>query len=372
MKVPFLDIEATYRELQSQIDKAVKDVLTGGWFILGQNVTKFEEEYAKYCGVKYCLGVGNGMDALELILRAYGIGPGDEVIVPANTYIATTLVVNLVGATPVLVEPDPDTYNIDPDKIEDQISKKTKAIIAVHLYGQSANINKIKLICKKYDIKLIEDAAQAHGALHFGKKAGSLADAAGFSFYPGKNLGAYGDAGAVTTNDQKVADYVRQARNYGSEVKYYNLIKGFNTRLDEIQAAVLRVKLKYLDKWNKRRQKIATFYLKQFNPKNNPNFILPKVKEGNQPVWHLFVVRTKKRDQFREFLAEKGIGHLIHYPLPFYKQKAYQELSKYKNNFPLTNLISTEVISLPIGPHLQQKQVQYVVETVNKFIDNYL
>ncbi len=369
MKIPFLDISATYRELKSEIDQAIHDVLKKGMFILGENVKKFEEEFAKYCGVKYCVGVGNGMDALELLLRAYNIGPGDEVIIPANTYIATSLVVNLVGTTPILVEPEEATHNIDPAKIKKAITKKTKAIIAVHLYGQCANIKKIKAICKKYNLICIEDAAQAQGATHYEKRAGSLGDAAGFSFYPGKNLGAYGDAGAITTNDKKVAEYVRTARNYGSEKKYYNMIKGFNTRLDEIQAAVLRVKLKHLDEWNKRRQKIADFYLKNLNPQKNPNFFLPKVGEGNQHIWHLFVVRTKKRSLLIKTLDSHGIGWLIHYPLPLYKQKAYKELNNLSKKFPISNRLSEEVLSLPLGPHLSQTQTSTVCDVVNNFIN---
>lgn len=368
MKIPFLDIGATYKELKIEIDKAVNNVLDGGWYILGKNVDEFEKEYARYCGTKYCVGVGNGMDALELILRAYNIGVGDEVIIPANTYIATSLVVNLVGATPVLVEPEETTYNIDSAKIESAITKKTKAIIAVHLYGQCADIKKIKNLCKKYNIKLIEDAAQAHGALHYGKKSGSLGDAAGFSFYPGKNLGAYGDAGAVITNDAKVAYYVKIARNYGSEKKYFNLVKGFNSRLDEIQAAILRVKLNHLDDWNNRRKKIADYYLSHLNPQKNPSFVLPIIGKNNSHIWHLFIIRTKKRNQLMKMLEEKEIGHLIHYPLPLYKQKAYKELNHLSKNFPISNSMSEEVLSLPIGPHLKLDDIYYVCSTVNTFI----
>lgn len=372
MRIPFLDISATYRELKSDIDRAIRDVLRKGIFILGENVKKFEEEFARYCGVRYCVGVGNGMDALELLLRAYNIGTGDEVIIPANTYIATSLVVNLVGATPVLVEPDEATYNINPKKIEKAITKKTKAIIPVHLYGQCANIKEIKPICKKYNLICIEDAAQAQGALHYGKRAGSLGDSAGFSFYPGKNLGAYGDAGAIVTSDKKVAEYVRIARNYGSEKKYYNMIKGFNTRLDEIQATVLRVKLKYLDEWNRRRQKIADYYLGNLNPQQNPDLILPKVGKGNKHIWHLFVVRTNKRAKFIKALDLNGIGWLIHYPLPLYKQKAYKESNHLSKNFPLSNRLSDEVISIPIGPHLTLNQAKYISKVVNAFVSNQL
>lgn len=370
MKIKFLDLAAPYKELKKEINSNIKEVLAKGIFIMGENVTKFEEEYAKYCGTKYCVGVGNGMDALELILRAYNIGKGNEVIVPANTYIATALVVNLTGATPVLVEPDINSYNIDANKIENAVTKKTKAIIAVHLYGQCADINKIKSICKKYNLKLIEDAAQAQGAEYYGKKAGSLGDAAGFSFYPGKNLGAFGDAGAITTNDPKVAEYVKIAHNYGSKIKYYNLIKGFNTRLDEIQAAVLRVKLKKLDNWNKRRQKIAKYYLEKLNPKKCSGFILPSVSKNNKHIWHVFPVLVKKRNKFINYLNGKGIGTLIHYPLPLYKQRAYSELNHQADKFPISNIIADEIVSLPIGPHLTINHVQYIVKVINLFIKN--
>lgn len=368
MNVPFLEIGKSYKELRTEIDAAISQVLKDGWYILGKNVESFEKVFATYCKVKYCIGVGNGMDALELILRAYNIGPGDEVIVPANTYIATALVVNLVGATPILVEPELQTYNIDPKKIEAAVTKKTKAVIAVHLYGQCAQTTAIRKICQTHKIKLIEDAAQAHGAMHSGKKAGSLGDAAGFSFYPGKNLGAFGDAGCVTTNNSEVASYIRLARNYGSKKKYHNLMKGFNSRLDEIQAAILKIKLKYLNQWNKRRYEIAQFYLRQINPDNNPNFILPEQLSGNKHVWHVFAVRTKKRKQFIEYLREREISTIIHYPLPFYLQPAYKELSKLKDKFPISNQIANEIVSLPIGPHLQKKEMEHVVKTVNAFI----
>ncbi len=368
MKVPFLDIGNTYRELHTEINNAVKQVLRDGRYINGKNVELFENEFAKYCGTKYCVGVGNGMDALELILRAYNIGPGDEVIVPANTYIATVLVVNLVGATPVAVEPDIGTYNLDPGKLDTAITKKTKAVMAVHLYGQCANISKIKEICNKHHIILIEDAAQAHGATHYGKKAGSLGNAAGWSFYPTKNLGAFGDGGAVTTNDPKVAEFVRIAHNYGSKVKYYNLMKGFNTRLDEIQAAILRVKLTYLDVWNRRRQKIASYYLSHLNPDHNPGFILPEVGEGNKHIWHVFALRVKKRNEFIEYLNKHGVGTLIYYPLPYYKQIAYKELSQIAKNYQLSNRIAEETVSIPMSAHMSKNEVKYVTETVNNFI----
>ncbi len=372
MNVKFLDIGATYRELQPEIDIAVQNVLNGGWFIMGTQTKQFEKNFAEYCGTKYCIGVGNGMDALELILRAYNIGPGDEVIVPANTYIATVLVVDLVGATPVFVEPDKNTYNLDPKLVEKAITKKTKAVMPVHLYGQCADIEGLKAICKKHNLKIIEDSAQAHGSLHHGKKAGSLGDASGFSFYPGKNLGAYGDGGAVTTNDPAVADYVATAHNYGSKKKYYNLVKGFNSRLDEIQAAILDVKLRHLDEWNDRRKKIASFYLENLNPKKNEQFVLPDVLTGNDPAWHLFVIQTKKRDELVEYLQENGVETLIHYPVPPYAQVAYKELNHLIPQFPISNASAQEVLSIPIGPHLKMEEAEYVCETINSFIDQKL
>ena len=372
MKVPFLDVGASYRELKREIDQAIKKVLLGGWYIQGENLKKFEAEFADYCGVKYCLGVGNGLNALELILRAYDIKKGDEVIVPANTFIATLLAVNTVGAQPILVDPNPATFTIDPSKITSALSKKTKAIIPVHLYGQTADIKKIKNISKKYKLILIEDSAQAHGALHFGKKAGSLGDAAGFSFYPAKNLGAFGDAGAITTSNKKIAEYIASLRDYGSKKKYYNRYKGTNSRLDEIQAAVLRVKLRYLNEWNNRRQKIANFYLENINPQKNENFILPAIGFGNDPVWHLFVVRTKKRKKFISYLKKKDIGFQIHYPIAPYKQIAYHEMKNLDHNFPVTNELSEEIISLPMGPHLDQEMVEYTTEKVNAFIKTFL
>lgn len=368
MKVPFLDIAATYKELKVELDAVIGKVLEKGHFILGEEVELFEKEYAKYCGVKYCIGVGNGLDALEFMLRAYDIQAGDEVIVPANTYIATILAITSVGATPVLVDPDPKTYNLDSAKIRKHVSKKTKVILPVHLYGQTANIQEIKKICKEYKLLLIEDAAQAQGAKHYGVKAGALGDAAGFSFYPGKNLGAFGDAGAVTTNDAKIEDYIRMLRNYGSKVKYFNLIKGVNSRLDEIQAAVLRVKLRYLDEWNKRRRRVAGKYLQQLNPGKKENFMLPKVGVGNEPIWHLFVVQTEKRDKFIQYLSEQGIGTLVHYPLPPYEQEAYKEFRSMRKNYPVTNRMVGKIVSLPMGPHLTDRQQEYVIKNVNEFI----
>lgn len=368
MKIPFIDISASYKELKKEINKVVKEVLDSGCYINGENVKKFEEEFAKYCNVSYCVGVASGLSALELILQAYNIGKGDEVIVPANTFIATVLAISNVGAKPILVEPDEATFTIDPQKIEKEITKKTKAVLAVHLYGQTANLRRIKEICQENNIVVIEDAAQAHGAEHFGEKAGRLGEAAGFSFYPTKNLGAYGDGGCVTTNDIMIADFIRAARNYGSKEKDIYLHKGYNSRLDELHAAILRVKLKYLDTWNKRRERIANFYLKYINPKKNENFKLPVVADGNKHVWYAFVVRTKKRDKFMKYLTQNGVGHIIHYPVPFYNQPAYKEMNVLSKNFPIANRLSEEVISLPISPHIKTQEAKYVSGKVNKFI----
>jgi len=305
MNIPFLDVKQTYLELENEIDAAVKAVMSGGQYILGKNVEGFETEFAAYCGCRYGVGVASGLDALELLLKAYDIGPGDDVIVPANTYIATLLAVSDTGADPILVEPDPDTCNIDPAGIEAALTSNTKAVMAVHLFGQAANMQRIRKICKVHDIHLFEDASQAHGALHHNVKTGALGDAAGFSLYPGKNLGAFGDGGIVTTDNPDIAEYIRIARNYGSEKKYYNQIKGVNSRLDEIQAAVLRVKLKYLDEWNLRRNRIAHLYLEALKPLQD-ELVLPCIGDGNTHVWHLFTVRTPRRDELKTYLDRKG------------------------------------------------------------------
>ncbi|MBC8433215.1 MAG: DegT/DnrJ/EryC1/StrS family aminotransferase [Desulfobacterales bacterium] len=366
MNVPFLDLKQTYLELAKEVDAAVKSVLKNGWYILGENVESFENEFAEYCGCKYCIGVASGLDALQLLLKAHGIGPGDDVIVPANTYIATALAVSNIGANPVPVEPDPLTCNIDPQRIEEALTVRSKAVMAVHLYGQTADMKRIQTICQKHKLKLFEDASQAHGATHNGIKAGVLGDAAGFSFYPGKNLGAFGDGGAVTTNNANVAEYVRNARNYGSEKKYYNTIKGVNSRLDEIQAAVLRVKLKHLDEWNSRRSDIARIYLESLNFLDG-RLIAPVTGEGNSHVWHLFTVQSNLRDKLQAYLGQKSIETLIHYPVPFYSQAAYQELSHLKGNFPISSAVADQTLSLPLGPHLTKERVDYVCETINAF-----
>lgn len=366
MKVPFLDLKSPYIELKDELDAAYRRVMESGWYILGQEVEAFEAEFTAYCETKHCIGVANGLDALHLIVRAYGIGPGDEVIVPSNTYIATWLAVTHAGATPVPVEPDDRTYNIDPTKIEQAITPKTKAIMVVHLYGQTADMDPINAIARKHGLKVVEDCAQAHGARYKGRRAGSLGDAAGFSFYPGKNLGAIGDGGAITTSDNELADRLKVLRNYGSLIKYQNDVVGFNSRLDELQAAFLRVKLAKLDEWNERRKQIAAEYLDQL--KANTNLVLPFVPDWADPVWHLFVVRVQKREEVQKKLVEAGIGTMIHYPIPPHLQKAYAELGSVKGRFPIAEIIHDEVLSLPMGPSIPPAHVDIVTEAVNRLV----
>lgn len=367
MKIPFLNLKSPYDELRFELDVAYQRVMESGWYILGTEVENFEQEFAAFCGVNHCIGVGNGLDALHLILRAYNVGLGDEVIVPANTYIATWLAVSYTGATPVPVEPFGHTYNIDPSRIEAVITSHTKAIIAVHLYGQPADMQPIMALAQRYNLKVIEDAAQAHGSIYKGLRAGALGNAAGFSFYPGKNLGALGDAGAITTNDGILADKIRVLRNYGSKIKYYNDNKGFNSRLDELQAAFLRVKLKYLDEWNARRSHIAQIYLTSLE---NTGIILPIIFEGAKPVWHLFVIRSKERNELQAYLKSKGIETLIHYPVPPNLQKAYKELDLPSGSYPITEVIHEEILSLPIGPHLSDSDAMFVSEQIKYFTEN--
>lgn len=363
-EIPFLDMKSPYAELQSELDAAWQRVMRSGWYILGQEVEAFEQEFARYVGAKHCVGMGNGLEALHLILRAYDIGPGDEVIVPSNTYIATWLAVSYAGASLVPVEPVEGTYNLAPARLEAAITPRAKAILVVHLYGQTADMDGINAVAQKHGLKVIEDAAQAHGARHKGKMAGNLGDAAGWSFYPGKNLGALGDAGAVTTNDAALADRLRTLRNYGSKVKYFNLEKGFNSRLDELQAALLRVKLPHLDEWNARRARIAALYLDSLR---DTGLVLPLVPQGMQPCWHLFVARSKKREALQAHLKAQGIGTMIHYPVPPHLQEAYRELNLPSGSFPLSEAIHREVLSLPIGPHLSMEDAAQVVEAVKSF-----
>jgi dTDP-4-amino-4,6-dideoxygalactose transaminase len=361
MNIPFLDLKAPHDELRAELHAAFERVLDSGWYILGNEVTQFEKEFADYCECQHCVAVGNGLDALHLILRAYGIGEGDEVIVPSNTYIATWLAASYAGATLIPVEPDERTYNIDPALVEAAITPRTRAVIAVHLYGQPADMDAINTIARKHNLKVIEDAAQAHGARYKGRRVGTLGDAAGFSFYPGKNLGAIGDGGAVTTNDPELAGRVRVLGNYGSHVKYHNEVKGFNSRLDELQAAFLREKLKKLDEWNERRKAVAAKYL---NTLSDANIGLPHVLEWADPVWHLFVIRSRQRDQLQRKLSEAGAGTMIHYPIPPHLQGAYAELGFSSGAFPVSERIHREVLSLPMGPHLDKLQLQSVIDAV--------
>jgi dTDP-4-amino-4,6-dideoxygalactose transaminase len=365
MRVPFLDLAAAYRELQPALDAAMQRVAASGHYILGPEVAAFESEFAAYCEAGYCIGVANGLDALHLILRAMDIGAGDEVIVPTNTYIATWLAVSFAGATPVPVEPDEKTYNLDPARIEEAITPRTRAIMPVHLYGQPADMDPISDVAGKYGVAVIEDAAQAHGARYKGKRVGSLAAAAGFSFYPGKNLGALGDGGAVVTNDENLARRLQVLRNYGSQAKYFNETKGFNSRLDEMQAAMLRIKLRKLDEWNERRKQLATNYLQTLE--GVPDLTLPFVPAYADPVWHLFAVRHPERNHLQTFLSEAGIGTIIHYPVPPHLQQAYAELGIPARTFPIAERLANEVLSLPMGPHLSDREAEYIVSQLSAF-----
>jgi len=359
------DFSFVTKRINKELKEATNRVIDSNCYILGKEVENFEREFADYLGVKYCIGVGNGLEALHIILRAYGIGRGDEVIIPSNTYIATALAVSYAGATPIFVEPVERTYNINPDLIEKKITEKTKAIMPVHLYGQACDIDPINEVAKKHNMKVIEDSAQAHGATYKGRKCGTLSDASGFSFYPTKNLGALGDAGAVTTNDKELAEKVRTLRNYGSEKHYYNKYMGFNSRLDEMQATILRVKLRHLEEFNKERKMIAQLYLNGFQ---DTNLILPYVPNWAEPVWHQFVVRCKKRDELQEYLKSKGIDTSIHYPLPIHLQEAYKCLGYKKGDFPIAEKMANEILSLPMWIGLSEKCVEYIVNEINKWL----
>ena len=362
MKVPFLELKPTYDELRAEFDGAYHRVMDSGYYLLGKELEAFEAEFAIYCQAKHCIAVGNGLDALHLILRACHIGAGDEVIVPTNTFIATWLAVSYAGATPVGVEPDPKTCNLDPARLEAAITRRTKAIMPVHLYGQPADMDPINAIAKKHGLKVIEDSAQAQGARYKGRRTGSLGDAAGHSFYPGKNLGAFSDAGAVTTDDDKLADQVRTLRNYGSKKKYFHDEKGFNSRVDEMQAAFLRVKLKKLDEWNARRAALAGRYLAELNQLSA--LTRPFVPEWAEPVWHLFVVRHPRRDALQQKLGEAGVGSLIHYPVAAHLAGAYADLRLPRGTFPVAEELADTVLSLPMGPHLTKEQADVVVKEV--------
>jgi len=359
--IPFLELRPAYLELKDEIDAAVARVLDSGWYIFGQEVEAFEEEFARYCGASECVGVGNGLDALHLGLRAMDVGPGDEVIVSSNSYIATLLAVSLVGATPVLVEPDPATHNLDPNGIEAALTDRTKVLLPTHLYGQPADLDPMLDLAKKHGLRLLEDAAQAHGARYKGRRIGAHGDAVAWSFYPSKNLGAMGDAGALTTNDPDLARRVRTLGNYGSSVRYVNEVQGINSRLDPIQAAILRVKLGVLEDWNGRRRALAALYSASLA---RAGLELPFVPNWADPVWHLYVVRSNDRDALKGALAAQGIQTQIHYPIPPHLQRAYQDLGPVQGRFPVAERLANSVLSLPIGPQLKTGDAERVTQAV--------
>lgn len=364
--IKFLDLQKINQQYSPEIKEAAKRVIDSGWYLKGNEVELFEDAFSKYIGVSHTVGVASGLDALRIILRAYielgYMDTGDEVIVPANTYIASILAITDNQLKPVLVEPDISTYNINPELIEEKITGKTKAIMLVHLYGRNAYTEKIGELCNKYNLKLIEDAAQAHGAYYKNKRIGALGDAAAFSFYPGKNLGALGDAGAICSDDEELVEVCKAFGNYGSEKKYYNKFQGYNSRLDEIQAAVLRVKLKGLDNDNKKRRKVANYYLSGIK---NPSIILPASGKETEHVWHLFVISAKERNKLRQYLRDKGVETLIHYPVPIHKQEAYPDWNQL--SFPVTEKIHDEILSLPISPIIGLEQIDQVVNCLNDF-----
>lgn len=363
MSIPFLDLGATYRELKIEIDAAVARVLSSGYYIGGPEVDSFESEFSAYCEVEHAIGVANGLDGLHLALLAMDVSPGDEVIVPSNTFIATWLAVSQCGAIPVPVEPNEATHNLDPTRIEAAITSKTKVIIPVHLYGQPADLDPILDIARKHGLMVLEDAAQAHGSRYNGKKIGGHGDAAAWSFYPGKNLGGFGDGGAVTTRHAHIAERIRVLRNYGSRVKYVNDVRGFNSRLDPIQAAVLRIKLRHLDDWNMRRRQIAAQYTASLS---GTDLVLPVVAKGSDPVWHLYVVRSLMRENLQSELTAAGVNSLVHYPIPPHKQLAYKDCITKENEYPIAELLSKQVLSLPIGPHMSVQNVDQVIQAIQK------
>ncbi len=362
MSVPFLDMKSIYDELKPELDAAYERVMRSGWFVLGKEVEAFEAEYAAYCCAKHCIGLGNGLEALELVLRGWDIGAGDEVIVPSNTYIATWLAVTAVGAKVVPVEPVPAGPNIDPERIVAAVTSRTKAIMPVHLYGEPADMDAIMAIAAKHGIKVIEDVAQAQGSKVRGRRAGSLGHAGAHSFFPTKNIGAVGDGGAVTTDDPKLAERLRVLRNYGSRVKYVNIERGYNSRLDELQAAFLRAKLPRLDEWNDRRRAVAARYHDKLA--GIPGLGLPRAPQWAEPVWHLYVVRTERRAELVAALDKAGIGSLIHYPIPPHLQQAYADLGQPRGSYPLAEKLAETVLSLPIGPHVSPETVDRIAAIV--------
>lgn len=365
IRVPYLDLGKIHDEIRGELDAAYRQVMNREWFINGEADEQFERKFADFCGAKTCVGCGNGLDAIRLILLAYGIGEGDEVIVPANTFIATVLAITYVGATPVFVDADITTYNIDIDKIEAKITQRTKAVIVVHLYGRAVNVLRLRSLADKYSLKIIEDAAQAHGAEINGIKTGNLGDAAAFSFYPGKNLGALGDAGAVVTNDIELAEKIRAFGNYGSYEKYNHVYKGCNSRLDEFQAAFLIVKLKYLERWNEERRKIATIYSKKIN---NPKIVLPSVPDDiKEYVYHIYPLLVKNRNEFIRYLKKNEIFANVHYPTPIMMQKAYVEYCSQMEDYPVTKQICAEEVSIPLYPGMTEEQIEWTIECVNRY-----
>lgn len=364
MKVPFVSFQPMERELDKELRAAFERVYARSWYIGGDEDKAFEMDFAKYCNVDYCVGTGNGLDALFLALKALGIKAGDEVIVPSNTYIATALAVTYVGATPVFVEPDIRTFNIDPSKIEENITDKTKAIMPVHLYGQPCDMDSIMKIAKKNNLYVVEDCAQAHGAVYKGRKIGSFGDASGFSFYPGKNLGALGDAGAMVTNNKNIADKVRALGNYGSDYKYHHIYKGNNSRLDEMQAAFLSAKLPHLERMNKERRRIAHRYLTEIS---NPEICLPYTIPDVEPVWHVFAIRCKRRDELEKYMSDNSIGTNKHYPISIHLQECYSDLGIERGSLPIAEEISVTELSLPMYYGMTEGQIGYVIDTINRF-----
>ena len=364
MKVPFSTFDVMHKDMEADMRDAFERVYKSGWFIQGKECQAFEEEFAAYCGTQYCVGTGNGLESLSLTLRAMGVGAGDEVIVPSHTYIASALAVKYAGATPVFVEVHEDTYLLNEDLIEAAITDKTKAIMVVQLYGQMAEMEKILEVAKKHNLMIIEDVAQAHGATHNGMVAGTVGDAAGFSFYPGKNLGALGDAGAMVTNNKEIADVTRALGNYGSTQKYVHKYQGINSRLDEMQAAFLREKLKRMEAWTEERIRIAQRYYEGIK---NPKIVLPVVGKGNKHVYHLFAIRCEERDALQNYLNENGIGTVIHYPTAMHMQEAFAELGYKKGSFPIAEMIADTELSLPLYIGMTDEEIDYVIEIINKF-----
>lgn len=365
MKVPFATFEPMHNEIRKELDEAYKRVMDSNYFIQGNECKQFEQEFADYCGAKHCVGVATGLDAIYLILKAMDIKTGDEVIVPSNTFIATALAVSYTGATPVFVEPEIDTYNIDVTRIEEKITPNTKAIIAVHLQGRPADMDAVNEIAKKHGLKVLEDAAQAHGTKYKGRRVGALSDAAAFSFYPGKNLGALGDGGCVVTNDDDIASKVRALGNYGSDYKYHHIYQGTNSRLDEMQAAFLRVKLPCLEKWNDARKQVAERYLSEIK---NPLIKLPVAPDKDYDhIYHVFVIRCDRRDELEKYLNDKGIGTVKHYPIPMHMQKAYESLNIPEGSLPIAEEISRTVLSIPMYYNMTDKEISYVIDAVNNF-----